>query len=482
MVKLRTLRTRVDLRQSCATRWRTNYSLGIFVASLLVLFGGGWPTGAAYGHVDTNPGNLPYASQRVIPAGGNLSGTLAGLKIVGVASNGAAARAGLKHGDVLIAYNNHRVNTEEDIDAEIRVFMARQDQTGKPPTAELSFYRDGDMTVKTIRVSMGRLGIDTREWTFAGALVEEAIVHRNDYLAARKYVDEAVASGQYTGDQVLHMRMLSLNNEEDADKIRQQQVDQLYRQYLPEKLRIFANYDLVYHKRYRAGAAIFERYLKINRADVATELSLALCYIEIEKYDEVDALLAKILARPHNDRNAPTEYSLSALLNIRARMYMGRRQYDRAQEQFQTALKHDPDNLHHTLGFLYCAARLDISGEKRGAFAAAYIAVSARSEETEELMNYHIDALRAFVLVNQRRISSARAIADKWGYSADGKRYVPILWRRFPNGSEIIDNWNSLLSHEPIASGRPLEGTDLSDLHQELTHGMVIAILDPLSD
>src|SRR5688500_4476658 len=107
MVKLRTLRTRVDLRQCCATRWRTNYSLGIFVASLLVLLGGGWPTRAAYGHVDTNPGNLPYTSQRGIPARSNLSGTLAGLKIVGVASNGAAARAGLKYGDVLIAYNNH---------------------------------------------------------------------------------------------------------------------------------------------------------------------------------------------------------------------------------------------------------------------------------------------------------------------------------------------------------------------------------------
>jgi tetratricopeptide (TPR) repeat protein len=420
-----------------------------------VLYVGGWTNVSAYEPVDTNSDNLRYTTQRLIPAGSNLSETLAGLKIVGVASNGAAARAGLKYGDVLVAYNNHPVNTEEDIDAMIRLFMARQDQTGQRPTANLSFYRDGDMTVRTIRVPMGRLGIDTREWTFAGALVEEAIVHRNDYLAANKYVDEAAASGHYTGDQVLHMRMLCLNNEKNADKIREQEVNHLYQQYPPEKLRSFANYDLLYHKRYRAGAAIFERYLKINRADVPTELSLTLCYIEIEKYDEVDALLVKILARPQNARNAPTEYSLSALLNIRAMMYMGRGQYDRAQQHFQTALEHNPDNLYHTLGFLYCAARREISGEKYGAFAAAYIAVSARSEETEELMNYHIDALRAFVLVKQRRISAARAIVDKWRYSDDGKRYLPIVWRRFPNGSEIIDNWTSLLSRDQIASGAP---------------------------
>ena len=447
MAKLRTQCSGVDLR-----RLQTNYLLGIFVASLLVLIVGGWPTAAAYERVDKNPGNLPHTTQRVIPARSNLSGTLAGLKIVRVASNGAAARAGLKYGDVLIAYNNRPITTEVEIDSVIRFFTRQQDQTGKPPTAELAFYRDGDRTVKTIRVSMGRLGIKTREWTLAGALVEEAIVQGNDYLAAHKYLDEAAASGHYTDDQILHMRMLCLNNEKHADKVLQKQVNQLYRQYLPEKLRLFANHDLLYHKRYRAGAAVFERYLKINRVDVPTELSLALCYIEIEKYDEVDALLDKILARPHGDRNAPTEFALSALLEVRARMYMGRRQYDRAQRHFQTAFEHDPADLYYTLGFLYCAARRDISGEKVGAFDAAYRAVSARSAETKEVIGYHIDALRAFVLVKQGRISSARAIADKW-YSVDSKRYVPSFWRRFPNGSEIIDDWTSLLSHKQIASG-----------------------------
>src|SRR5688500_2037293 len=185
MAKLCCLRSLVDPPQSFATRPRINYLLRIFLVSLLVLSVGGWTTVSAYEPVDTNSDNLRYTTQRLNPARSNLSGTLAGLKIVGVASNGAAARAGLTYGDVLIAYNNHPVNTEEDIDATIRFFMARQDQTGQRPTAKLLFYRDGDMTVRTIHVPMGRLGIDTRDRTLAGALEEGVIVHRNDYLAAK---------------------------------------------------------------------------------------------------------------------------------------------------------------------------------------------------------------------------------------------------------------------------------------------------------
>ena len=475
MDKLRILRSRVELSQSSGAQPGTYHSgaplrtncLVWIVASILVVAAGGWPTAAAYGQVDVKPGNSAH-THHVIPAESKLSGrigattfpntaahrALAGLKIVKVDSNGAAARAGLKNGDVVITYNNRPVTTQETFDAVIKFFNQRQDQPGKQTTAQLSFYRDGDMTVKTSLVPAGRLGIDTREWTFDGTLVEDAIVNRNDYLAAQKYADDAAAAGHYTDEQLLHMRMLCLNNEEAADKVRQKQVDQLYRQYLPETLRIFANHDLLYHKRYRAGATIFERYLKINGADVPTELSLALCYIEIEKYDEIDALLAKILARPHDDRNAPTEFVLSALLNIRARMYMGQRRYDRAQQHFQTAFEHEPEDLYYTLGFLYCAARRDISGEKEGAFLAAYMEVSERSEETEELMNYHIDALRAFVLVRQRHISRAREIAEKWKDS-DVNRYILDFWRRFPDGSEIIETWNSLMGRELVASGRP---------------------------
>jgi hypothetical protein len=122
------------------------------------------------------------------------------------------------------------------------------------------------MTVKTLQVPIGKLGIYTREWTFAGAFVEDAIVDRDHYAEAEKYADEAAASGQYTDDQILHMRMLCVNNEKDGDNIRQTQVDELYRKYPADKLTLFGNYDLLYNKRYRAGAAVFERYLKIKKS------------------------------------------------------------------------------------------------------------------------------------------------------------------------------------------------------------------------
>ena len=131
---------------------------------------------------------------------------------------------------------------------------------------------------------------------------------------------------------------------------------------------------------------------------------------------------------------------------------MGQRRYDRAQQHFQTAFEHDPEDLYYALGFLYCAARRDISGEKEGEFDAAYTAVSARSEETEELMNYHIDALRAFVLLKQRRVSAAREIAEKWKDSDEVNRYILNFWRGFPGGSEIIETWNSLMGRELVAS------------------------------
>lgn len=439
----------VDTHRSLGNQRRTIYPLLIVIASTLVLSVGGWTTVAGKKYVKTS-----RKAERVVPAKSNLSGTLAGLKVVEVALNSVSAQAGLKYGDVLIAYNKRPIINEEELDAMIRFFHRQQDQTRQPATAELSFYRDGDMTVNTIRVPVGRLGIYTREWTLAGAFVESAIVQSDDYVSAQKYADEAAASGHYTGDQILHMRMLCLNNEKDGIKIRQVQVDELYRKYPLEKLRLFADYDLLYNKRYRAGAAILERYLKNTGRDVSTELTLASCYVEIGKYDEADVLLVKILARPHNDQNAPTEFELSVLSNIRARIYMGRRQYDRAQELFQAALEHHSDELYYTLGFLYCAARRDVGGEKAGEFDAAYSMISARSEETAELMVYHIDALRAFVMIKQRRISVALAIANKWRDSTAARQYLPIFWRRFPDGAEIIDTWKSLMDQQAVAAAR----------------------------
>lgn len=433
-----------DTHRLLSDQRRRNYPLWIVIAATLVLVIGGWATVAGKKYVKTL-----RTAHRVVP-----SGMLAGLKIVEVAPNGVSAQAGLKYGDVLIAYNKRPITNEEELDAVMRFFQRQRDLTRQPASAELSFYRDGDMTVKTIRVPTGRLGIYTREWTLAGAFVESAIVRSDDYVSAQKYADEAAASGHYTDDQILHMRMLCLNNGKDGGKIRQVQVDELYRKYPLEKLRLFANYDLLYNRRYRAGAAIFERYLKITRGDVSTELSLASCYVEIEKYDEADVLLGKILSRPRDDQNAPTEYGLSVLSDIRARIYMGRRQYGRAQERFQAAFEQHPDDLYYALGFLYCAARRDVGGEKAGEFDAAYRMVSAESPETEELMNYHIDALRAFVMIKRRRISVAEAIADKWRDSAAVKQYGAIFWRRFPDGAEIIDTWNLLLDQQPVASVR----------------------------
>jgi tetratricopeptide (TPR) repeat protein len=274
--------------------------------------------------------------------------------------------------------------------------------------------------------------------------VEDAIVDRDDYRTAEEYADEAAASGQYTPDQLLHMRMVCINNETDGDNIRQIQVDELYEKYPADKLTLFGNYDLLYNKRYRAGAAVFERYLKIKKVDVSTELNLASCYSEIEKYDEADALINKVLARREGDDNAPSEYGLSVLSNIQGRILMGRRQYAEAQKHFQAALERYPNDSYYTLAFLFCAAQRDVSGEKPGEFEASYKAISAQSQETERWMGYHIDALRAFVLAHRNRQEEAQVAVTKWKDSADAKRYIPIFWRRFPDGAAIIDNWNAL--------------------------------------
>ena len=423
----------------------------IIGALLLVLVFGGLAAAAGYKYVSANLATWLQSTrdrsgfgQGVPAVKKDLYGTLAGLKIVEVTPNTPASRAGLKYGDVLIAYNKRPITNDDEIKSVMAYFKEQEERTGKPKTVELSLYRDGDMTVKTLQVPVGRLGIFTREWTFAGAFVEDAIVDRDNYAAAEKYASEAAASGQYTEDQILHMHLLCVNNEKDGDNIRQIQVDELYRKYPSEKLTLFGNYDLLYNKRYRAAAAVFERYLKIKRVDVSTELNLASCYTEMEKYDEADALIARVLARPDDDENAPSEYGLSVLANIRGKIQMGRRQYDLAQARFQKALERYPDDPYYTLAFLYCAAQRDVNGEKPGEFEAAYKTISSQSQETERLMGYHVDALRAFTLVKKNRMQEARTAVSRWQNSADAKRYIPIFWRRFPDGSMIIDNWNGL--------------------------------------
>jgi len=391
-----------------------------------------------------------FSPQRVVPAKVNLSRTVAGLKIVQIAPDGAAARAGLKYGDVLIAYNNRPITSEGEIESVLKFFQLQFDHTGKPITADLSLYRDGDMTVKTVRVPIGRLGIDTREWTFAGTFIETAIGN-DDYVSAQRYLDEASKSGQYTDDQLLHMRILCVNNDKDSEKTRQTQIDELYQNHLPEKLRLVADYDLLYNKRYRAAAAVFERYLKVT-PDVSTELSLASCYVEMENYDKAEALITKVLGRSKTDENAATDFGLSVISNLQAKIHLGHRQYQQAQERFQAILAQDANDLYANLAFLYCAALRDVNGERPGEFEIAYRTVSARSDIVIELMGYHVDALRAFVLVKQGHPSQARKIVEKWSTSADAKKYVPTFWRRFPDGGEIINTWNALMPQQTVAA------------------------------
>lgn len=439
----------VHIMQNFGKQWR-NHAFRISVVAIVL--SGTWNPIAAHKSLKLDAD--AKVDSGVPPAKSDLSGTLAGLKIVTVAPNSAAARVDLRYGDVLIAYNNRPITNEEELDAVVRYYGRQQDQTQKSDSVELSLYRDGDTRVRKFRAPLGRLGIYTREWTFAGALIEEAIVSRGDYVSARKHLAEAEASGHYTGDQILHMQMLCLNNEVDADKIRQNQVHELYRKYPLEKLRLFATSDLLYHKRYRAGVAIFERYLKIKRVDVATEFTLASCYTQIEKYDEADALLARIAARPETDENAATEYVLSELSNLKARIYMGRGEYGPAQEHFRKALDQYANDSYYTLAFLYCAARREVAEGRTGEFEAAYKMISERSEDTEELMGYHIDALRAFVMVKHQRVSLARATVAKWVDSANAQRFVPIFWRNFPAGDEIVENWNRLLGQKALATRR----------------------------
>ena len=183
-------------------------------------------------------------------------------------------------------------------------------------------------------------------------------------------------------------------------------------------------------------------------------MTLALFYTSLEKYDEAETLLAKVRARPKTAQNAATDYGLSVLSNIQTKIYMGRAQYDRAQESFKKALDQYPEDPYYVIAFLYCAARREVAGEKTGSFEAAYKLVSARLDETEELFGYHIDALRAFVLMKRQSMSAARAAVVKWKDSADAKRYIPVFWHSFPDGAEIIDNWNLLMGQHAVASAR----------------------------
>jgi tetratricopeptide (TPR) repeat protein len=436
-------------QKTSSARWIA-IGVGILLVSLMVF---SWAAVAVFHRVYANIGTWQsrWTTREMSGAADlpsikkDLYGTLAGLKIVEVTPNSPAAAAGLVYGDIIVAYNKRPVSSDDEMLA-VMAHAESQHQAGKGGTAELSLYRDGDMTIKTLMVPTGRLGIYTREWTFAGAFVEDAIMERNDYAAAEKYAAQAAEeTGHYTADQLLHMRMLCVNNEIDGEDVRRRHVDQLYRNYSAEKVTLFGNYDLLYNKRYRAAAAIFERYLHLKKIDVSSELNLASCYTEMNRYDDADALITKVLARPAGDENAPSAYGLSVLSNIRGRIHMGRRQYDRAQERFLTALEHYPDDPYYALAFLYCAVQRDAKGEKPGEFELAYKTVIGRSRAVEALMAYHLDALRAFLLVKKNRTQEAGALVWKWKNSPDAKRYIPIFWARFPEGSNIIDNWNNLL-------------------------------------
>ena len=428
---------------------RNNQTVGIAVAILASLFAVSVPVGlVVYKFAGKQFASSGFRIGRGLgPTKSNFEGTLAGLKIVGVQANSSAARVGLKYGDILVAYDNRPVTNEDEISAVMD--QAERGRAANGGTVELALYRDGNMKIQKVRIPVGRMGIYTREWTFAYAFVDDAIMQRNNYAEANQYADQAEKSGQYTRDQLLHMRMLCVNNEEDGDAIRRQQVTAIYNANPADQVTLFGNYDLLYNKRFRAAAAVFERYLEKKHEDVSTELNLAACYTELDRYDDAEALVNRVLARPEGDENAPSPYGLSVLSNIQGKIQMGHHQYDRAQERFLAALERYPGDSYYVLAYLYCAAQRDVKGEKSGEFENAYTTIAGQLSETRNVMGYHLDALRAFVLVRHNRTQDAGPLVWKWRGSAEAKRYIPVFWSRFPEGSQIIDNWNSLFSTNP---------------------------------
>src|SRR5512145_3222704 len=166
----------VDTTQNLSQQPR--YVLWMIVSAVVMLSLGEWNVVAGQKSVSLRRERIPIPSAKT-----DLSGTVAGVKITLVGPNSAAARAGLKNGDVLIAYNKRPITIEEELDAVVKFFQRQFEQTGRDVTAELSFYRGGDLTVRTFRIPIGRLGIYTRDWTFAGAFVQDAIVNRDDYVS-----------------------------------------------------------------------------------------------------------------------------------------------------------------------------------------------------------------------------------------------------------------------------------------------------------
>jgi len=84
-------------------------------------------------------------------------------------------------------------------------------------------------------------------------------------------------------------------------------------------------------------------------------------------------------------------------------------------------------------------------------------------------VGYHVDALRAFVLMKRQRSSAALAAVLKWKDSADARRYIPVFWRNFPDGTEIINNWNLLMGQPGFASR--VSEMDLDEVSNALASG-----------
>src|SRR5688572_30667945 len=135
----------VDTAQSLSEQ--PKYVFWMIVTTILMFLLGKWNVVAGQKSVSLRRERIPIPSAKT-----DLSGTVAGVKITLVGPNSAAARAGLKNGDVLIAYNKRPITNEAELDAVVKFFQRQFEQTGRDVTVELSFYRGGDLTVRTFRI------------------------------------------------------------------------------------------------------------------------------------------------------------------------------------------------------------------------------------------------------------------------------------------------------------------------------------------
>jgi tetratricopeptide (TPR) repeat protein len=376
---------------------------------------------------------------------------LSGIKVIDIYRDCGAREYGLKDWDIIFKYGDKKIIDQASY------FMARKAyKSSSDKTIQLGINRKGQLL--TLKIPKEELCINFKDENIQLEAFYDLMsdYNRNSSLECFGLPDPEAEPSRTTKNRaenilaysekhklisdaqllVAKIAMIPDNGNEADDERRYALLEQLFANY-PISFILTAGQENLFERcRFKAAIECFKTYLKHNPKNESVWLNMGVAYNNLQMYDKAQETVDYVL-----DNKLPlSPYGYSVALRVKALSEMGKKNYRSTIAYVQKGLMLSPSLYQVNLWLLATAKIGDIKQFQilKGVYKKSWSEDYVKNEK-------YVDAVEVYLLVKDRRIEEARAIANRWKAEQNISRKLKMYWYDYPGGQEIVDIFNEVM-------------------------------------